>query len=145
MHKGAANRKVSGTAGSAASNRSHCVLRIAVESSTELESHLSRVAVGHLMLVDLAGGAAALPPSRGAANGQTPTSAPADDVDNSLANLMRVVSKVRHVVPPAAAPCSMCACKGMQGRGQLAMLPHKRLHMHATYLRGKSGPLLNPR
>ena len=89
MHRGAA--------AGVASARAHCIMRISVEcSAEELESHVPRVTVAHLSVVDLASGG-----DPGAANtstGQPPApSAATDDAGRGLAALMRVVSKVRHL------------------------------------------------
>lgn len=90
MATGAANRKFAETAANRVSSRSHCVFTIAVECTTTLESGLARVTSGRLHIVDLAGSERSK-----AARTAGRTLAEANEINQSLSALGRVISKVR--------------------------------------------------
>lgn len=96
MATGAANRKFAETASNRISSRSHCVFTVAVECTTTLDSGLARVMSGRLHIVDLAGSE-----RNKVARTAGRTLAEANDINQSLSALGRVISKVRAGHAPA--------------------------------------------
>ena len=100
MATGAANRKFAETAANRISSRSHCVFTLSVECTTTLESGLTRVTSGRLHIVDLAGSERSK-----VARTAGRTLAEANDINQSLSALGRVISKVP---PRSSTPAIAC-------------------------------------
>lgn len=118
MATGAANRKFAETASNRISSRSHCVFTVAVECTTTLDSGVARVTSGRLHIVDLAGSERSK-----VARTAGRTLAEANDINQSLSALGRVISKVRVGAPCMPPVLAGRACGPLAGPYESAARP----------------------